>query len=149
MFTNTAGLHWYMLPTELRRAGAGTIYVDMYDERNAETTAMLAALEGRFGDVPFSPLLPAMYDMASLIVHGLRHATVHTREGVNTGLERARQMPAALGGAGTVMGFGPWERTALKGPDYLLMRVMGDDHTERYPGYPPSYERLAVAERAG
>jgi len=142
MFTNTAGLHWYSLRPDVRRAGAGTIYVDMYDEHNAETAAMLAALEARFGSIPFGPIAPAMYDMASLVVHGLRHATVHTREGVNEGLERVRQLPATLGGAGTVMGFGPWERTALKGPDYLVMRVMGEDSTRRYPEYPPSYERL-------
>jgi ABC-type branched-subunit amino acid transport system substrate-binding protein len=143
MFTNTAGLHWYMLPPDVRRAGTGTIYVDMYDERNTLTTKVLAAMEARFGGDDFGPITPAMYDMASLVVHGLRLATLHTREGVNEGLERVRQLPAALGGAGTVMGFGPWERTALKGPDYLLLRVMGDDATHRYDAYPPSYERLA------
>ena len=100
-------------------------------------------MDARFGGDNFGPMVPMMYDIATLLVHGLRLATVHTREGVNEGLERVHQLPAALGGAGTVMGFGSWERTALKGPDYLLLRVMGDGTTHRYDAYPPSYERLA------
>jgi hypothetical protein len=48
------------------------------------------------------------------------------------GLERISQVPAALGGAGTIMGFGPWERTALKGPDYLVLRQMRGTETVRY-----------------
>jgi hypothetical protein len=103
---------------------------------------MFDALEAQFGNRPIGPIAPAMYDMATLIVKALRLATVHTREGVNEGFERVHQVPAALGGAGTVMGFGPWERTALKGADYLLLRVMGSDATDRYEAYPPSYDRL-------
>lgn len=142
MFTNTGGLHWYRFADDVRRSGAGTIYVDMWDERNTVTTAFCDALEARCGTRPVGPLAPAMYDIATLLVHGLRHATVHTRQGLLEGLERVRQLPAALGGAGTVMGFGSWERAALKGPDYLLMRVMGERTTTRYEAYPPSYERI-------
>lgn len=134
MFTNTAGLHWYVMPDEARALGEGTIYVDMFDERNRVTQAMLDALAARSGERPLGPLAPAMYDMATLVVKALRFATVHTREGVNEGFERVHQVPAALGGAGTVMGFGPWERTALKGPDYLLLRVMGADATHPHGG---------------
>lgn len=140
-FTNTAGMHWYTLSSEARRRGAGWVYVDMYDERNTVTQALLDTLERRHGTRPFGPVAPAMYDMASLVVGALRHATVHTREGVNEGFERVHLLPAALGGAGTIMGFGPWERTALKGADYLLFRVMDIDTTHRYAAYAPSYER--------
>jgi hypothetical protein len=73
-----------------------------------------------------------MYDMATLAVLGLRYATVHTPEGVVDGLERIQQVPAAMGGAGTVQGFGPWERTALKGPNYLILRQMSDVNTVKY-----------------
>jgi hypothetical protein len=41
------------------------------------------------------------------------------------------------------MGFGPWERSALKGPDFLIFRTMDVDTTHRYTAYPPSYERFA------
>jgi branched-chain amino acid transport system substrate-binding protein len=46
--------------------------------------------------------------------------------------ERIHQVGAALGGPGTVMGFGPWERTALKGADYLILRQMSGEDTLRY-----------------
>jgi branched-chain amino acid transport system substrate-binding protein len=141
-YTNTAGLHWYSMPEETRALGAGWIYVDMVDERNPVQAALLDRLEARHGARPCGPIAPAMYDMASLLVGALRLATVHTREGVKEGLERVHQLPAACGGAGTVMGFGPWERTALKGPDFLVFREMGVTSTERYAGFPPSYERL-------
>lgn len=143
-FTNTAGLHWYGLPEAVRAAGAGWVYVDMYDERNDVTREMFDRFEGRFGSRPVGPIVPAMYDMASLVVGALRHAPVLTREGIKEGLERVHRVPAACGGAGTEMGFGPWERTALKGADYLVFRVMGETATTRYDGYPPSYERFAA-----
>jgi len=48
------------------------------------------------------------------------------------GLERIHHVPAALGAQGTVQGFGPHERTALKGPDYLVLRQMQGQATVRY-----------------
>jgi len=59
---------------------------------------------------------------------------VHTPEGVTAGLERINQEPSVLGGARTVQGFGPWEHTALKGPDYLFLREMRGSETVRYEG---------------
>jgi ABC-type branched-subunit amino acid transport system substrate-binding protein len=133
-FTNTAGLHWYGAPPEAKALSAGWVYVDMYDEANAVTTSVLDRFQGAYGQRPVGPMVTAFYDMASLAVHGLRRATVHTPEGVKDGLERVHQLPAATGGPGTVQGFGPWERTALKGADYLVLRVMGADVTTRYAG---------------
>ncbi len=86
--TNTAGMHWYVLPAEIRRHGKGGVFVDMYDENNDVTRALCDELERRHGARPFGPLAPAMYDMATLVVGALRHATVHTREGVH-GTNRA------------------------------------------------------------
>jgi hypothetical protein len=141
-FTNSAGLHWYFMSEETRAMGVGWVYVDMYDECNEIQAALLDRLEARHGVRPYGPIAPAMYDIATLVVGALRLAPVHTREGVKEGLERVHQLPAACGGAGTVMGFGPWERTALKGPDFLIFRTMGIVSSERYGGFPPSYERL-------
>jgi hypothetical protein len=45
-----------------------------------------------------------------------------TAAGFRRGLERAHQIPSACGGAGTVMGFSPWDRAAYKGPDYILFQ---------------------------
>ncbi|MGD9798697.1 MAG: ABC transporter substrate-binding protein [Acidimicrobiia bacterium] len=133
-FTNTAGLHWYGAPPEAKALSAGWVYVDMYDEANSVTAGVLDRFEARYGHRPVGPLVSCQYDLATLAVQGLRKATVHTPEGVKEGLERVHQLPAATGGPGTVQGFGPWERTALKGADFLVLRVMGAEATTRYAG---------------
>jgi ABC-type branched-subunit amino acid transport system substrate-binding protein len=133
-FTTTAGMHFHNKSPAERRQMDGWVYVDQVDEGNNQLQKMLDRYEKRFGVRPFQPLTAAMYDMATLAVLGLRHATVHTPEGVTEGLERINQVESVLGGAGTVMGFGPWERTALKGPNYLVLRQMRGEETVRYTG---------------
>jgi ABC-type branched-subunit amino acid transport system substrate-binding protein len=133
-FTTTAGMHWYSKTAAERDVLSGWVYVDQVDEDNRLLTAMLDRYEALYGSRPMSPIIAAMYDMATLAVLGLRYATVHTPEGVTEGLERIHQVGAVLGGSGTVMGFGPWERTALKGPDYLILRQMAGQTTVRYRG---------------
>jgi ABC-type branched-subunit amino acid transport system substrate-binding protein len=142
-FANSAGSRWYWGSDDDRARAEGWVYVDMCDERNTAAQAMLARHEQRYGTRPTSPIPLGMYDIATLIVHALRHATVHSPPGVMEGLERVHQLPAACGGAGTVQGFGPWERTALKGPDFLLLRQMRAGISERYAEFPPSYESHA------
>jgi ABC-type branched-subunit amino acid transport system substrate-binding protein len=133
-FTTTAGMHFWSKTPEERRQMSGWIYVDQVDEHNETLSSMLDRYEKRYGTRPFNPITGAAYDMATLAVLGLRYATVHTPEGVKEGLERINQVPSALGGRGTVQGFGPWERTALKGPDYLLLRQMRGVDSVRYTG---------------
>jgi len=59
--------------------------------------------------------------MGRLLAEGIAHAPELTRAGIRTGMERVKALPAATGRAGTVMGFGNWDRAALKGP-YLVLR---------------------------
>jgi ABC-type branched-subunit amino acid transport system substrate-binding protein len=131
-FTTTAGMHFYSKSPEERETLRGWVYVDQVDEDNEVLRALQDRFEKRHGSRPFNPISGGFYDMATLAVLGLRLAPVLTPEGVTEGLERIHQEPAALGGAGTVMGFGPWERTALKGPDYLVLRRMDGQDTVRY-----------------
>jgi ABC-type branched-subunit amino acid transport system substrate-binding protein len=123
-FTTSAGMHFLATPLEDRAQMSGWVYVDQFDEDNDTYRDLCDSFEQRTGARPSHPIAAGMWDMATLAVLGIRYATVHTPEGVTEGLERIHQIPAALGGAGTVMGFGPWERTALKGPDYLVLREM-------------------------
>jgi ABC-type branched-subunit amino acid transport system substrate-binding protein len=131
-FTTSAGMHFYSKSPEEKREMSGWVYVDQVDEDNVTLREMLDRFEKRTGTRPFDPFAAGMYDMATLAVLGIRYATVHTAEGVTEGLERIHQVPAALGGAGTVQGFGPWERTALKGPDYLVLREMSGIESVKY-----------------
>lgn len=130
-FTCSAGMHWYGKNAEERAFLEGWVYVDMVDEDNPVMQHLLAAYSKQ-GRSVFSPSMGAGYDMATLVVLGLRHATVFTPEGFKEGLEKIHQIPTALGSKGTVMGFGPWERTALKGSQYLVLRVMGIEKTTKY-----------------
>jgi hypothetical protein len=61
------------------------------------------------------------FDRGRVLGEGLSRAPEFTREGVRAGLERVKAVPAASGRAGTLMGFGHWDRGALKGP-YLVLR---------------------------
>ncbi len=131
-FTTSAGMHFYSKPADEQRQMSGWVYVDQVDEANTTLQAMLDRLEARTGTRRFNPITGGMYDMATLAVLGLRYATVHTPEGVMEGLERIHQVESVLGAAGTIMGFGPWERTALKGPEYLVLRRLDGEETVRY-----------------
>jgi branched-chain amino acid transport system substrate-binding protein len=133
-FTTTAGMHWYALAAAERELLSGWVYTDMVDEDNTVLAELDAVFRERYGESAFTPMCAGAYDMASLAVLALRNATVHTREGVKEGLERIHDVPSALGGAGTILGFGPWERTALKGEKYLLLRQMKGDRTVMYHG---------------
>ena len=131
-YTVSAGMHWYSKTSKERAVLSGWIYVDQVDEENVVLRHLVEACRARSGADGFSPMFGTMYDVATLVVLGLRFATVHTPEGVKEGLERIHLVPSALGASGTVMGFGPFERTALKGKDYLLLRQMQGDVTIRH-----------------
>ena len=124
-FINTAFLHGYMNPDALA-ALEGWVGVDMVDPNNAVSQAFLDRFEKRYGERPNDPLHTCFYDMATMTVEGLRWAPVLTSDGFRRGLERAHQIPSACGGAGTVMGFSPWDRAAYKGPDWLLFQTVRD-----------------------
>ena len=124
-FMNTAFLHGYMNPEALK-ALEGWVGVDMVDLNNPVTTAFYDRFERRFGVREVTPLHTCFYDMATMIVEGIRWAPLLTPDGIRLGMERAHQIPSTCGGRGTVMGFGPWDRAAYKGPDWLLFQTVKD-----------------------
>jgi branched-chain amino acid transport system substrate-binding protein len=101
------------------RAWEGWTYVDTFSEANPRFAALTATAvaAGRSA----GPGEAGAYDMGRLIAEGLVRAPELTRAGVRTGLERVKALPAATGRAGTLMGFGNWDRGALKG-EYLVLR---------------------------
>jgi len=133
-YTCTAGLHWYGKSPQERKNLKGWIYVDMVDEDNPVLQHVVDEFKSRWQMDGFSPMFGMAYDMAALVVLALHYAPVYTTEGFKDGLERIHHIPAALGAKGTVMGFGPHERTALKGPDYLVLREMDLETTHRHRG---------------
>ena len=101
----------------------GWTYVDAWSEDNRR-------LQGLVADQPDaserSPLmLAAGDDMGRLLVEGLAGAELLTANAVKASLERVKCLPASLGLEGTSMGFGQWDRAALKGGFIVLRRWEG------------------------
>ena len=119
--TNSALMFAHAFP-DLRKDVDGWVYVDVYDEANPLRRALLEQF-----DVADALGIGAIatYDMGRLVGHGLAHAPELTRAGVREGLERVKQVPAALGSPGTIMGFGNWKHNALEG-GYLVLRQWRD-----------------------
>src|SRR4029077_246454 len=77
----------------------------------------------RFADPPVLLGLAAAHDLATTALEALRLAPALTPGGVRTGLERLRGLPAAVGAAGTTIGFAPWDRDGYKGPLIVYREV--------------------------
>src|SRR5262249_51763791 len=120
VFANSALMYGHVRP-DWRAAWEGWHYVDAYADRNPVLADVRARLGGEDAGAPVT--VGAAYDMGRLLAEAIGAAPrPATRGGVRAGLEAVKLLPAALGAAGTTMGFGPWERAALKGR-YLVLRT--------------------------
>lgn len=93
-----------------------------YLDTIADDNPARAELAARVPKAAAGPIGVAAYDLGRLLATGMGRADHLTRAGVRDGLERVTLRPAASGYAGTVMGFGPWDHGALKGP-FLVTRA--------------------------
>lgn len=107
----------------------GWVYVDTVSDTNVER----ARLRDRAPRSAAGPIGVAAYDMGRLLGEALERADHLTPAGIREALESVKALPAASGSPGTVMGFGPWDHGALKGP-YLVLRAWRDGKTVEYPG---------------
>jgi branched-chain amino acid transport system substrate-binding protein len=114
--TNSALMFGYVNP-DWTADFEGWAYVDAVHEANPELQR-LAALCGR---EMVGPSHPGHFDMSRLVANALVHAPEVSPDGMRVGLERVKQLPAAIGEPGTIMGFGNWKRGALEG-GYLVLR---------------------------
>ncbi|MEY2421934.1 MAG: branched-chain amino acid transport system substrate-binding protein [Acidimicrobiaceae bacterium] len=109
----------------------GVTWTDQFEPSNPVLQDMRRRYRDRHGDFPPATFLAGGgWDMATLILEGLRRAPVISRNGLRSGLELVHQIPAATGGAAAVMGFGPWDREALKGPAIFNYRHVVDQSIE-------------------
>jgi ABC-type branched-subunit amino acid transport system substrate-binding protein len=115
---NSALMYGHAVP-EWTHAWDGWTYVDTFSAANPRFAALAAtaAAAGRTA----GPGEAGAYDMGRLLAEGIARAPDVTRAGVRAGLERVKALPAATGRPGTLMGFGNWDRGALKG-EYLVLR---------------------------
>ncbi|HKV20020.1 MAG TPA: ABC transporter substrate-binding protein [Mycobacterium sp.] len=109
----------------------GWIGLDSYDERNEVGQAFLDRFEARYGRRPGHSMPGLVHDVATVIVRGLAAARPLTGEGVKSGIEQVKLVPAASGAPGTFLRFGRFIRQGWLGSDYLIARRVlpdGSDH---------------------
>jgi ABC-type branched-subunit amino acid transport system substrate-binding protein len=122
---NTAGLRGYQ--RDFAEACDGWIYIDMHSDGNRT----LAELRRRM-DIPAQGAVWAAkgYDLGRLVAEGLARSPDFTREGVRSGLEQVKWLPAAEGEEGTLLGFGIQDRGALHGRYLVLRQWLGGKTVE-------------------
>jgi ABC-type branched-subunit amino acid transport system substrate-binding protein len=120
VLANSALMFGYARP-DWRDGYAGWEYLDNIADDN-QVRAALAAKNAR---VAGGPIGCAAYDIGRLLGEAVARAEHLTRAGIADGLRRVKQMPAASGYDGTLMGFGAWDHAALKG-SYLVLREWRD-----------------------
>jgi hypothetical protein len=129
---NSALIYGYSSP-EWREGWRGWLYIDTV----ADDNPVYCDLQRLAPEMITGPILAGGYDMGRLIAEGIARAPVRSREGVKLGMERIKRIPSATGMPGTTMGFGVWERSALKG-DFLVPRQWEGDTSVQWR--PPSME---------
>jgi ABC-type branched-subunit amino acid transport system substrate-binding protein len=118
-FANSALMFAYMYP-EWRDGFAGWEYCDGISDDNAVRRSLM---EGE--DAGAAVMIGGAYDLGRLVGEAIARARHLTRAGLKEGLERIKRVPAAMGVDGTWMGFGLWDRAALKG-EFLVLRRWED-----------------------
>jgi branched-chain amino acid transport system substrate-binding protein len=122
VFCNSALMFGYAYP-EWVKNWEGWTYVDAWSEENPRLQELLAGRPDGASVFPMS--VAAGDDMGRLLVEALAGAESLTRAGVKEAFERIKCLPASLGEPGTTLGFGHWDRAALKGGFILLRQWVG------------------------
>jgi branched-chain amino acid transport system substrate-binding protein len=122
VFANSALMFGYAYPDWVSH-WEGWTYVDAWSEQNPRLTDLLA--HRAEGATLFPMTVAAGDDMGRILVEALAGAEILTRTAIKDSLERIKCLPATLGEPGTTLGFGQWDRAALKGGFILLRRWVG------------------------
>jgi branched-chain amino acid transport system substrate-binding protein len=120
---NSSLMFGYARP-DWRDGWAGWEYLDGI----ADDNRMRIRLREKSKRAAAGPIGCAAYDMGRLVGEAIARAGHLTRAGLKDGLERVKQLPATSGVDGTTMGFGHFDRAALKGR-YLVLREWRDGKT--------------------
>ena len=120
---NSALMFGYREPS-WRDDWRGWEYIDGVADDNKERQK----LQSKLPQAAATPVGCAAFDMGRLVGEAIARAPHLTREGLKEGLERIKMLPATCGRDGTLMGFGQYDRAALKG-HYLVLREWKDGET--------------------
>jgi branched-chain amino acid transport system substrate-binding protein len=119
---NSALIYGYADP-QWAEGWDGWTYIDTISESNPRYVAFVeaATAAGHAG----GPGAAGIYDMGRLLAEGFARARALTRDEIVRGLERVKSLPSATGRADVLMGFGRYDRGALKG-QFLVIRQWRD-----------------------
>lgn len=110
---------------EFWEAREGWEGISTVDDDNRVLSGAAAKFKAMFGEEPFLMDAFANYYDAMRVAHeAIADAHLLSGEGVLEALERIKFLPAACGGASTVISFGAWDRVGIKGKDPYVMRRM-------------------------
>ena len=123
---NTAFLTAPFMPEGMKSL-KGWAGVDQYDESNPIGQGVIDRFEKRYGYRPANCIPLVAYDVANILSHAIALGHPLSPAGVKRGLERVKMLPAATGGAGTLLSFAPYVRRAWLGSDYLVVRKATTD----------------------
>lgn len=84
--------------------------------------------------------LAERYRVPTINWAGIARAPELTREGIKSGLEKVKWLPAAQGYDGTLLGFGHFDRGALHGR-YLVLRQWQNQRSIEVTGFPDAQLR--------
>ena len=118
VFANSALMFGYPNPSWTAE-WEGWVYCDTVSAGNAELRRVVDTLG--LGDAALTPGVPGNYDMGRLLAEGWARAD--PRATAWSRVSSGQMLPAASGRAGTTMGFGQWERSALKGTYLAAARL--------------------------
>jgi ABC-type branched-subunit amino acid transport system substrate-binding protein len=114
---NSALMFGYARP-DWRAGYEGWEYVDTLADDNRQRIALREHDKRMAG----GPVSCAAYDIGRMLGEALVQCEHLTRAGLAEAFQRVKQLPATSGYDGTVMGFGAWDRAALKG-HFLVLRT--------------------------
>ncbi len=106
---------------------AGWTGLDQYDERNKVGQQFLDRFEKRYGRRPAHFWAVYTYDVARIVIEGLRRAEPLSARGVRDALERVKGLPAGSGAPGTWLKFGRYVHQGWMGAGFLVGRRVSDD----------------------
>jgi branched-chain amino acid transport system substrate-binding protein len=127
VMANSALLTGYLNP-EWATGWEGWTYADTVSDYNDIFMALL-----RRSRKMSPPLLAGFHDIGRLLAEGIARAPYLAPAAIKDGLERVKGLASASGRPGTRMGFGTWERSALKG-SYLVLRQWRDGKSVEVEG---------------
>jgi ABC-type branched-subunit amino acid transport system substrate-binding protein len=122
---NTAGLRGW--DPAFAAEVDGFWYLDMASEHNEELRRLSERQQLSFREAAGAS---RGWDLGRLAAEGLARAPERTREGVRSGLELIKWLPAAEGYEGTQLGFGHRDRGALHGRYLVVRRWVGGESVE-------------------